>query len=118
MKQLHQKGDFKQLSATIYAQHQQLIHEKDDLEENIKSLEKSYTTILDEINALRKTINDSLDQLEKYTKKELDTFLVTMRTLIQTDIESCTKSIKNITCLHDDLLKIKTKVNHLELSST
>ncbi|XP_052259601.1 RING finger domain and kelch repeat-containing protein DDB_G0271372-like [Dreissena polymorpha] len=109
VKQLHQKGDFKQLSATIYTQHQQLIHEKDDLEENIKSLEKSYKAILEEINALRKTINDSLDQLEKYTKKELDTFLVTIRTSIQTDIENCTKSIKNITCLHEDLLKTKDK---------
>ncbi|XP_052247306.1 E3 ubiquitin-protein ligase TRIM56-like isoform X1 [Dreissena polymorpha] len=109
VRQLHQKGDFKQLSATIHAQHQQLIHEKDDLEENIKSLEKSYTTLLEEINALRKTINDSLDQLEKYTKKELDTFLVTMRTSIRTDIENCTKSITNITYHHDDFLKIKDK---------
>ncbi|XP_052269860.1 E3 ubiquitin/ISG15 ligase TRIM25-like isoform X2 [Dreissena polymorpha] len=109
MKQLNQKGDFKQLSATIYAQHQQLIHEKDDLEENIKSLEKSYTTILEEIKTLRKTINDSLDQLEKNTKKELDTLLVTMRKSIQTDIEDCTKSITNITCHHEDFLKIKDK---------
>ncbi|KAH3689955.1 hypothetical protein DPMN_191339 [Dreissena polymorpha] len=109
VKQLHQKGYFTQLSATIDTQHQQLIRKKDDLEENIKSLEKSYKTILEEINALRKTINDSLDQLEKYTKKELDTFLVTMRTSIQTDIENCTQSIKNITCLHEDLMKTKDK---------
>ncbi|KAH3867698.1 hypothetical protein DPMN_030831 [Dreissena polymorpha] len=39
----------------------------------------------------------------------MDTFLVTMRTSIQTDIENCTQSIKNITCLHEDLLKIKDK---------
>ncbi|KAH3720305.1 hypothetical protein DPMN_063201 [Dreissena polymorpha] len=32
-----------------------------------------------------------------------------MRTSIQTDIENCTQSIKNITCLHEDLLKIKDK---------
>ena len=109
VKVLHKKGDFKELLARFDAQHQQLIHKQRDLDENMKSLEKSYKTILEEINALRKTINDSLDQLEKYTKKELDTFLVTMRTSIQTDIETCTESIKIITCLHEDLLKIKDK---------
>ncbi|KAH3720336.1 hypothetical protein DPMN_063233 [Dreissena polymorpha] len=75
----------------------------------MESLEKLYKKILEEINALRKTINDSLDKLEKYTKKELDTLLATMRASIQTDIKNCTESIKNITCLHEDLLKIKDK---------
>ncbi|KAH3720587.1 hypothetical protein DPMN_063487 [Dreissena polymorpha] len=32
-----------------------------------------------------------------------------MRTSIQTDIENCTKSITNITCHHEDFLKIKDK---------
>ncbi|KAH3820545.1 hypothetical protein DPMN_122289 [Dreissena polymorpha] len=52
MKELHQKGDFKQLSATVDTQHQQLIHMKDDFDKNIKTLEKSYKKILEEINAL------------------------------------------------------------------
>ncbi|XP_052249001.1 uncharacterized protein LOC127856868 isoform X2 [Dreissena polymorpha] len=109
VKNLHQQGDFKQLSATVKTQQQQLIHMKDYFEENMKSLEKSYQKILEEINAIRKTINDSLDLLEKNTKKELDTLLATMRTSIQTDIEICSKSITNIICLKQDLQTRKDK---------
>ncbi|KAH3873640.1 hypothetical protein DPMN_036877 [Dreissena polymorpha] len=75
----------------------------------MKSIEKSYKKTLEEINELRKTINDALDQLEKNTKKELDTLLETTRKSIQTDIENCTESIKNITCVKEDWLKIKEK---------
>ncbi|KAH3717170.1 hypothetical protein DPMN_059950 [Dreissena polymorpha] len=107
VKDLHQKEDFKQLSASFDTQYQQLIHKKDDLEENMKSLEKSHKKILEEINALRKKINDSLDQLEKNTKKEVDIFLMNMRTSIQTDIKYCTESIKNIACLKEDWLRKK-----------
>ncbi|XP_052245443.1 RING finger domain and kelch repeat-containing protein DDB_G0271372-like isoform X2 [Dreissena polymorpha] len=113
VKDLHQKGDFKQLSETFDTQYQQLIHKKNDLEENMKSIEKSYKKILEEINALRKTINDALDQLEKYTKKELDTLLETTRKSIQTDKENCTESIKNITCLKEDWRRINGKSESL-----
>ncbi|XP_052227298.1 uncharacterized protein LOC127842025 isoform X2 [Dreissena polymorpha] len=113
VKDLHQKGDFKQLSATIDTQYQKLIHKKDNLEENMKSIEKSYNKILERINALRKTINDALDQLEKNTKKELDTLLETTRASIQTDIENCTESIKNITCLKEGWMRIKEKSESL-----
>ncbi|XP_052274046.1 E3 ubiquitin-protein ligase TRIM33-like [Dreissena polymorpha] len=109
IKDLHQKRDFKQLSETVDTQHQQLIQKKDDFEENMKSLEKSYNKILEEINALRKKINDSLDQLERNTKQALDALLATMKTSIQTDIENCTRSIENITCLKDDWLRRKDK---------
>ncbi|KAH3718306.1 hypothetical protein DPMN_061109 [Dreissena polymorpha] len=109
VKVLHKEGDFKELLARFDAQHQQLIHKQRDLDENMKSLEKSYETFLEEINALRKTINDSLDQLEKNTKKELDTFLVNSRTSVRNDIKNCTKSIKNIACLKDDWLRTKDK---------
>ncbi|KAH3720734.1 hypothetical protein DPMN_063638 [Dreissena polymorpha] len=109
MKDLNQKRDFEQLSATLDTQHQQLIKKKHDFEENLKSLEKSYKKILEEINALRKTINDALDQLEKNTKKALDTLLVNVKTSIRNDIENCSKSIKNISCLQENLLTSKDK---------
>ncbi|KAH3848948.1 uncharacterized protein LOC127874096 [Dreissena polymorpha] len=102
VKDLLQKGDFKQLSENVDTQHRQLVQIKDDFDENMKSLEKSYKKILNEIDALRKKINDSLDQLERNTKQALDTLLATMRTSIQTDIENCTRSIENITCLKED----------------
>ncbi|KAH3848924.1 hypothetical protein DPMN_091309 [Dreissena polymorpha] len=73
------------------------------------SIEKSYKKILEEIKALRKTINDSLDQLEIKSKQALDTLLATMRTSIQTDIENCTKSTINIICVKEDWLRIKDK---------
>ncbi|KAH3720625.1 hypothetical protein DPMN_063527 [Dreissena polymorpha] len=79
----------------------------------MKSIERSYKIILEEINALRKTINDFLDQLEKSTKKDLDTLLENTRTSIQTDIENCTESIKNITCLKEDWMRIKEKSESL-----
>ncbi|XP_052248407.1 uncharacterized protein LOC127856311 [Dreissena polymorpha] len=109
VKDLNQKRDFEQLSATFDTQHQQLIKKKHDFEENLKSLEKSYKKILEEINALRKTINDALDQLEKNTKKALDTLLVNVKTSIRNDIENCNKSIKNISCLQENLLTSKDK---------
>ncbi|KAH3720670.1 hypothetical protein DPMN_063573 [Dreissena polymorpha] len=115
IKDLHQKGGFKQLSATIDTQHQQLIRKKDDLEENMKSIEKSYNNILEEINSLRKAINDSLDQLEKNTKKKLDALLATMRTSIQTDIENCMECINNITCLKEGWLRSEEKSQALSL---
>ncbi|XP_052239446.1 uncharacterized protein LOC127850451 [Dreissena polymorpha] len=102
VKDLLQKGDFRQLSETVDTQHRQLIQMKDDFEENMKSLEKSYNKILDEIDALRKKITKSLDQLEINTRLALDTMLASMRTSIKTDIEHCTTSIKNITCLTED----------------
>ncbi|KAH3873579.1 hypothetical protein DPMN_036817 [Dreissena polymorpha] len=80
----------------------------------MKSLEKSYKRTLEEINELRKTINDALDQLEKNTKKELDTLLETTKKSIQTDIENCTESIKNITCLKEDWMRIKEKNESLK----
>ncbi|KAH3873556.1 hypothetical protein DPMN_036794 [Dreissena polymorpha] len=80
----------------------------------MKSLEKSYKRTLEEINELRKTINDALDQLEKNTKKEFDTLLETTRKSIQTDIENCTESIKNITCLKEDWMRIKEKNESLK----
>ncbi|KAH3848920.1 hypothetical protein DPMN_091305 [Dreissena polymorpha] len=46
VKDLLQKGDFKQLSETVESQHRQLIQIKNDFEENMKSLEKSYKKIL------------------------------------------------------------------------
>ncbi|XP_052245727.1 uncharacterized protein LOC127854708 [Dreissena polymorpha] len=115
IKDLHQKGGFKQLTATIDTQHQQLIRKKDDLEENMKSIEKSYNNILEEINSLRKAINDSLDQLEKNTKKKLDALLATMRTSIQTDIENCMECINNITCLKEGWLRSEEKSQALSL---
>ncbi|XP_052245843.1 uncharacterized protein LOC127854817 isoform X2 [Dreissena polymorpha] len=109
VKDLNQKRDLEQLSATLDTQHQQLIKKKHDFEENLQSLEKSYKKILEEINALRKTINDALDQLEKNTKKALDTLLVNVKTSIRNDIENCNKSIKNISCLQENLLTSKDK---------
>ncbi|KAH3848909.1 probable E3 ubiquitin-protein ligase MID2 [Dreissena polymorpha] len=64
LKDSNLKKDFKKLSETLNSQHRQLIQKKDDFEENMNSIEKSYKKILEEIKALRKTINDSLDQLE------------------------------------------------------
>ncbi|KAH3707973.1 hypothetical protein DPMN_067411 [Dreissena polymorpha] len=81
----------------------------------MKSLEKCFNTILAEINALRKTINDTLDQLEKNTKKELNTLLANMKTSIETDINNCTKSIKNIKCVQEDWLTTKDKSEAVDL---
>ncbi|XP_052251792.1 uncharacterized protein LOC127858625 isoform X2 [Dreissena polymorpha] len=109
VKDLHQQGDFKKLSATLDTLNVQLIQNKDDFEESMKSLEQSYNTILDKINALRQNINASLDELEKNTIKELDTLLATMKMSIETDIEKCTESIKHMTCVQEDWLRIKDK---------
>ncbi|KAH3801081.1 hypothetical protein DPMN_154726 [Dreissena polymorpha] len=78
------------------------------------SIEKSYKKILEEIKALRKTINDSLDQLEMNTKQALNTLLANVRTSIQTDIENCNQSIKSITCVKEDWLRRKEKSKSLK----
>ncbi|XP_052215630.1 uncharacterized protein LOC127834081 isoform X2 [Dreissena polymorpha] len=115
VKDLHQKGEFKQLSATLDTLHGQLILKKDDFEESLKSLEQAYNTILEEINALRKAINDSLDQLERNTIKELDTLLAKLKTSIQTDNGNCNESIKKITSLKEDWLNIKGKSEAIQM---
>ncbi|KAH3735742.1 hypothetical protein DPMN_042277 [Dreissena polymorpha] len=99
VKDLHKKEEFMLLSAIIDSIHEQLNRKKDDFVVNLKSLEKSYNTILEKITVLRNKINDSLDLLERNTTKELDTLLATMRASIQTDIETCTESIKVMTCV-------------------
>ncbi|XP_052215866.1 uncharacterized protein LOC127834233 isoform X3 [Dreissena polymorpha] len=115
VKDLHQKGEFKQLSATLDTLHRQLIMKKDDLEESLKSLEQAYNTILEEINALRKAINDSLDQLERNTIKELDTLLAKLRTSIQTDNANCNESIKKMTSVKEDWLTMKGKSEAIQM---
>ena len=42
VKDLNLEEDFKQLSETLDTQHQLFKHKKDDFEENMKSLKKSY----------------------------------------------------------------------------
>ncbi|XP_052251536.1 uncharacterized protein LOC127858423 [Dreissena polymorpha] len=109
VRNLHQKGDFNLLSANLVILNRQLNQKKDDFEERMKSLEQSYNTILEEINALRKKVNDALDELERNTVKELDTLLANMKMSIQTDIENCTDSIKHMTCVREDWLRRKNK---------
>ncbi|KAH3809561.1 hypothetical protein DPMN_137934 [Dreissena polymorpha] len=94
---------------TLDILHGQLILKKDDFEESLKSLEQAYNTILEEIIALRKAINDSLHQLEKNTIKELDTLLAKLRTSIQIDNVNCNESIKKMTSFKEDWLNIKGK---------
>ncbi|KAH3854418.1 E3 ubiquitin-protein ligase arc-1-like [Dreissena polymorpha] len=109
VKDLRQKGDFKQLSAILNTLHEQLIQKKDDLEKSMKSLKRFFKNILKEINGLRKAINDSLDQLERNTIKELDALLAELRTCIQIDNENCIESLKKMTSVKEDWLKKKVK---------
>ncbi|XP_052213712.1 uncharacterized protein LOC127832341 [Dreissena polymorpha] len=97
-------------SSTVETLNEQLIHQKIDFEKRMKSLEDNCNKILDEINNLRKAINDSLDELEKNTKKELDTLLATMRTSIQTNIDNCNESINTMTCVQKDWLSMMHEV--------
>ncbi|XP_052223163.1 E3 ubiquitin-protein ligase TRIM33-like [Dreissena polymorpha] len=73
VKDLHQNADFNKLSAIVDEQNWRLMYKIVGFGENMKSLEKSYETILGEINAFRKHTNHSLKKLEKNTKDELAT---------------------------------------------
>ncbi|KAH3811966.1 hypothetical protein DPMN_140384 [Dreissena polymorpha] len=77
------------------------MQKKDYFEDSFKSLETLYKTTMKEIDKLRKAINDSLDKLQKKTIKELDASLTRLRASIQTDIEHCNNSIKQLIEKHD-----------------
>ncbi|KAH3749733.1 hypothetical protein DPMN_184243 [Dreissena polymorpha] len=115
VKDLNQKGEFIHLSASLSSLHRQLIQKKDDFEKSMQSLDESSYKIIDEIHALRKAINDLLDQLETNTIKELDTLLARLRASIQTDTENCTISIQKMTRVQDDWLNAKDKSEAVNL---
>ncbi|KAH3843892.1 hypothetical protein DPMN_117426 [Dreissena polymorpha] len=98
---MHLEGELDQMTTAIKTLRTQLMQKKDYFEDSLKSLETLYKTTMEEIDNLRKAINDSLDKLQKKTIKELEASLTRLRTSIQTDIEHCNTSIKQLIEKHD-----------------
>ncbi|KAH3795150.1 hypothetical protein DPMN_148697 [Dreissena polymorpha] len=79
---------------------------KKSKEANIKSVEGSYCSKLQEIREQRKKLNAALDILENTTLKELDEIRTTLQTSFKKDVDKCTR-------LKDDLQQLGDAVQGL-----
>ncbi|XP_052781939.1 uncharacterized protein LOC128218327 [Mya arenaria] len=82
---------------------------KNDRKKNSSSLRKTRTAIVDEIQAIRKKINDILDKMEKTTVQELDRLVADQDMSIKKDMESCTQ-------MHDELKNIIDDIQSIDSS--
>ncbi|KAH3792534.1 hypothetical protein DPMN_146031 [Dreissena polymorpha] len=65
-------------------------------EQNKKSLQKSYETILKEILDFRRQINDTLDRLQQQTVKELDKLYSSLTYSLDTELKTCVTFISKL----------------------
>ncbi|KAH3794141.1 hypothetical protein DPMN_147672 [Dreissena polymorpha] len=96
IKFLRQRGYVHQLKTKLDTLREKCIQKKEDLEESIQSLEKTYNTILEEIHNLREEINEYLDTVEMNTVSLLDTLLLAVKTSVQEDILVCKQVIEDM----------------------
>ncbi|XP_052779304.1 uncharacterized protein LOC128216699 [Mya arenaria] len=90
---------FRQLPQRVAELRKQIEDMKNDRKKNSSSLRKTRTAIVDEIQAIRKTINDILDKMEKTTVQELDRLASDQEQCIKKDVNSCKQ-------IHDELKNI------------
>ncbi|XP_052779559.1 uncharacterized protein LOC128216897 [Mya arenaria] len=98
-KGIRKDPEFRQLPQRVAVLRKQIEDMINDRKKNSASLRKTRTTIVDEIKATRKKINDILDKMVKTTVHDLDRLVADQELSIQKDMESCTQmddELKNI----------------------
>ncbi|XP_052778744.1 uncharacterized protein LOC128216214 [Mya arenaria] len=98
-KGIRKDPEFRQLPQRVAVLRKQIEDMKNDRKKNSASLRKTRTTIVDEIKAIRKKINDILDKMEKTTVQDLDRLVADQELSIKKDMESFTQ-------MHDELKNI------------
>ncbi|WAQ96326.1 hypothetical protein MAR_029016 [Mya arenaria] len=84
-------AEFKQLSAAMDEMRFRLNDLKNAKMKDQASIKDSYKTILTEIKALRKELNQILDKLEQKTVEQLDYMMKDLEKSLKDDIETCTR---------------------------
>ncbi|XP_052265573.1 uncharacterized protein LOC127868045 [Dreissena polymorpha] len=98
--------DLKQLSNKIQTILDEINKLKRAQEDNMQSVEGSYSEKLEEIRDLRKKLNAALDELEKTTLKELDEIRTTLQISLKKDVDNCSR-------LKDELQQLSEAVQGL-----
>ncbi|KAH3835483.1 uncharacterized protein LOC127879113 [Dreissena polymorpha] len=78
-----------------------LIQKKRDLEGNVERLQTVYQDVRKEIKDLRKTLNETLDTIERNTVKELDTLLATLKSSQKAEIDKCNSVLAKMQKIND-----------------
>ncbi|XP_052781938.1 uncharacterized protein LOC128218326 [Mya arenaria] len=102
-KGIRKDPEFRQLPQRVAVLRVQIEDMKNDRKKNSSSLRKTRTAILDEIKAIRRKINDILDQMEKTTVQELDGLVAAQELSIKKDMESCTQMDDELKNIIDDI---------------
>ncbi|XP_052778521.1 uncharacterized protein LOC128215961 [Mya arenaria] len=102
-KGVHKDPEFRQLPQRLAELRKRLEDMKNDRRKNGASLRKTRTAIVDEIKAIRKTINEVLDKMEKTTVQELDRLVADQELSIKKDMEYCTQMHDELKSIMDDI---------------
>ncbi|WAQ97290.1 hypothetical protein MAR_029980, partial [Mya arenaria] len=89
-KGIHELADFKQLPANVSKLTSSLNQVIQDMKKKQQLLKTSGKSTLKEIKALRDTLNQLLEELERKTVEQMDSVLADLDETIQKDIDSCT----------------------------
>ncbi|XP_052782028.1 uncharacterized protein LOC128218402 [Mya arenaria] len=101
--------EFKQLPAAVDKMRSRLDELKNDCMKDQASLKDSYKNIIAEIKALRKEINQILDELEKKTVKQLDNMMDDLEKSIKDDLETCVHMDDQLKTMIEKLQQITGK---------
>ncbi|XP_052232574.1 uncharacterized protein LOC127845596 [Dreissena polymorpha] len=82
-------------------------------EADIKSLEESYQTSLQEMNRVRKKINAALDELEMATFMHLGEAVTSLKEKLKTELEKCTDMYETAESFRNAVCDIGDKKNEL-----
>ncbi|XP_052768865.1 uncharacterized protein LOC128209068 [Mya arenaria] len=89
-KGIHELAEFKQLPANVSKLTSSLNQVIQDMKKKQQLLKTSGKSTLKEIKALRDTLNQLLEELERRTVEQMDSVLADLDEMIQKDIDSCT----------------------------
>ncbi|XP_052778114.1 uncharacterized protein LOC128215470 [Mya arenaria] len=102
-------AEFKQLPAAADEMRNKLDDLKDARMKDQASLKDSIKSIIAEINALRKEVNNILDQLEKKTVEQLDRLMNDLQKSVKDDLDICADMHDRLKIMIDKLQQVTRK---------
>ncbi|WAR01284.1 TRI33-like protein, partial [Mya arenaria] len=100
---IHKMAVFKQLPANVTMVTTNLTQVRDARQKNQNSLKASGKSMLTKVKALRTSLNQLLDELEKRTVKEMNSVLADLDGPLQKDINACTHIHNQLKALLDTI---------------
>ncbi|KAH3702536.1 tripartite motif-containing protein 45-like [Dreissena polymorpha] len=108
-------SDLQQLAVKIGSILEELKQLGISKEDNIKSVEDSFSERLQEIRDVRQKLNVALDELEKTTLQELEDMRTALEDSLQADVDNCNRLKDDLKQLHEAVHDLIDKSNE-ELS--